>query len=89
MEYTIWSVAPIVLLPFFAFAINAFIVKRFTSLAVFISCAAMAVHSFLLPKSFTILSFEHIQQDITYTKVLIGLMFPLGILSLISLWGSI
>lgn len=41
MDYTISSIAPIVLLPFFAFAINAFIVKRFTKLAVFISCAAI------------------------------------------------
>ena len=41
MEYTITSVAPIVLLPFFAFVINAFIVKRFTSLAVGISCGAI------------------------------------------------
>jgi NADH-quinone oxidoreductase subunit L len=41
MEYTISTIAPIVLLPFFAFAINAFIVKRFTSLAVLISCAAI------------------------------------------------
>lgn len=41
MEYSFWSIAPIVLLPFFAFAINAFIVKRFTSLAVGISCASI------------------------------------------------
>lgn len=41
MDYTISTVAPIVLLPFFAFAINAFIVKKFTNLAVFISCAAI------------------------------------------------
>lgn len=41
MEYTIQSIAPIVLLPFFAFVINSFIVKRFTSLAVFLSCAAI------------------------------------------------
>ena len=41
MDYTVLSVAPIVLLPFFAFAINAFIVKRFTSLAVGISVAAI------------------------------------------------
>jgi NADH-quinone oxidoreductase subunit L len=41
MEYTIQSIAPIVLLPFFAFVINSFIVKRFTSLAVFISCSAI------------------------------------------------
>lgn len=41
MEYTISSVAPIVLLPFFAFVINAFIVKRFTKLAVTLSCLAI------------------------------------------------
>lgn len=41
MDYTISTVAPIVLLPFFAFAINAFIVKRFTKLAVGISVAAI------------------------------------------------
>lgn len=41
MDYTISTVAPIVLLPFFAFVINAFIVKRFTKLAVGISTAAI------------------------------------------------
>ena len=41
MEYTIANIAPIVLLPFFAFAINAFIVKRMTSVAVAISCGAI------------------------------------------------
>ena len=41
MDYTLLSIAPIVLFPFFAFVINSFIVKRFTSLAVFISCAAI------------------------------------------------
>ncbi|NOT79298.1 MAG: NADH-quinone oxidoreductase subunit L [Bacteriovoracaceae bacterium] len=41
MDYTLTTVAPIVLLPFFAFVINAFIVKRFTKLAVGISCAAI------------------------------------------------
>lgn len=41
MDYTISTIAPIVLLPFFAFVINAFIVKRFTKLAVGISCAAI------------------------------------------------
>ena len=34
MDYTVGSVAPIVLLPFFAFAINAFIVKKFTKKAI-------------------------------------------------------
>jgi NADH-quinone oxidoreductase subunit L len=41
MDYSVSSIAPIVLLPFFAFALNAFIVKRFTNLAVGISCAAI------------------------------------------------
>jgi NADH-quinone oxidoreductase subunit L len=41
MDYTINTVAPIVLLPFFAFVINVFIVKRFTKLAVGISVAAI------------------------------------------------
>ncbi len=46
MDYTISTVAPIVLLPFFAFVINAFIVKKFTKLAVAISTGAIFV-SFL------------------------------------------
>jgi len=46
MDYTVSTVAPIVLLPFFAFVINAFIVKRFTKLAVGISVTAIFV-SFL------------------------------------------
>jgi NADH-quinone oxidoreductase subunit L len=41
MEYTLTTVAPIVLLPFFAFVINSFIVKKMTKLAVGISCAAI------------------------------------------------
>ncbi len=41
MNYTIGSIAPIVLLPFIAFAINAFIVKRFTKIAVGLSVAAI------------------------------------------------
>ena len=41
LNYSFYQVAPIVLLPFFAFVINAFIVKKFTKLAVFISCAAI------------------------------------------------
>ncbi|MCY4523536.1 MAG: NADH-quinone oxidoreductase subunit L [Halobacteriovoraceae bacterium] len=46
MNYTIASVAPIILLPFFAFVVNTFIVKRFTNLAVKISCGAIII-SFL------------------------------------------
>lgn len=41
MEYTLTTVAPIVLLPFLAFVVNSFIVKKMTSLAVGISCAAI------------------------------------------------
>jgi NADH-quinone oxidoreductase subunit L len=41
MQYTISTVAPIVLLPFFAFVINAFIVKKMTKLAVAISCLSI------------------------------------------------
>jgi len=41
MDYTIASIAPIVLLPFCAFVINAFIVKRATKLAVAISCGSI------------------------------------------------
>jgi NADH-quinone oxidoreductase subunit L len=41
MEYTLLSVAPIVLLPFFAFVISAFTVKKFTNFAVATSCAAI------------------------------------------------
>lgn len=46
MDYTFWTIAPIVLLPFFAFVINAFIVKKFTKTAVAISTGAIFV-SFL------------------------------------------
>ena len=47
MDYTFWSLAPIVLLPLVVFAINAFIVKRFTNLAVILACVSSFV-SFLL-----------------------------------------
>jgi len=41
MTYSIASILPIVLLPFFAFAVNSFIVKRFTTLSVILSCSAI------------------------------------------------
>jgi len=41
MDYTISTIAPIVLLPFFAFVINSFIVKKLPKLAVGISCSAI------------------------------------------------
>ena len=46
MSYTIQSVAPILLLPFAAFVVNTFIVKRFTKAAMVLSCAAIFI-SFL------------------------------------------
>ena len=52
MEYTVSTIAPIVLLPFFAFAINAFIVKRFTTLAVVISCSAIIASFFYASRVF-------------------------------------
>ena len=55
MDYTISSVAPIVLLPFFAFAINAFIASRFTKLAVALSCSAIFgsfIYAFAIFKDF-------------------------------------
>ena len=52
MDYTIWNVALIVLLPFFAFAINAFIVKKYTKTAVAISCAAMLGSAVLATRIF-------------------------------------
>jgi len=41
MEYSVWNVAPIFLLPFFSFFITAAIVKKAEKLAVFISCASI------------------------------------------------
>jgi NADH-quinone oxidoreductase subunit L len=41
MDYTVGDIAPIVLLPFFAFVFNSFIVKRFTKSAVTISVLAI------------------------------------------------
>ena len=52
MEYNIINIAQIVLLPFFAFVINSFIVKKFTNLAVGISCAAILGSSFLSSRIF-------------------------------------
>ena len=47
MNYTFWNMAPIVLLPFVAFVINSFFIKRFTSSGVALACAAI-FGSFLL-----------------------------------------
>ena len=47
MNYTFWSMAPIILLPFVAFVINSFFIRRFTSLGVAFACATI-FSSFLL-----------------------------------------
>ena len=47
MNYTFWSMAPIVLFPFVAFVINSFFIKRFTSLGVAFACTTI-FGSFLL-----------------------------------------
>lgn len=55
MEYSLANIAPIVLFPFFAFVINAFIVKRFTKVAVAISCSAIFlsfIYAFRIFKDF-------------------------------------
>lgn len=46
MDYTIASIAPIVLMPFFAFVINAFLGERNSKLASWISCAAIILSFF-------------------------------------------
>jgi NADH-quinone oxidoreductase subunit L len=53
MDYTIATVAPIVLLPFFAFVLNSFIVKKFTNLAVAISTGSILVSFLFALKIFT------------------------------------
>lgn len=55
MEYTLGSILPIVLGPFLAFAVNVFLVKRWTKLGVFLSCFGMFVslfYSFRIFKDF-------------------------------------
>ena len=52
MEYTLQNIAPIVLLPFFAFAINAFIVKKLSKVAVAISCFSILGSFFYSAKVF-------------------------------------
>ena len=47
MNYTFWSMALIILLPFAAFVVNSFFIKRFTSVGVLFACATM-FGSFLL-----------------------------------------
>ena len=68
MSYTIANVAPIVLLPFFAFVVNAFIAKRFPNMAVKISCGAIIV-SFLFALNIFIDFFSTYSADYYIHKV--------------------
>ena len=52
MNYTFWSMAPIVLLPFIAFVINSFFIKRFTSFGVLLACTTMLSSFFLAARIF-------------------------------------
>ena len=74
-NYTVSQVAPIALLPFFAFVINAFIVKRFTKLAVAISCIAIflsfVISAFIFNDFF---SSTFTQLIIIFIEFLIGLI---------------
>jgi NADH-quinone oxidoreductase subunit L len=59
MQYTIGTIAPIALLPFLAFVINIFIVKRFTTAAVAISCSAILGSFALSARIFFDFVFNH------------------------------
>ncbi len=63
MEYTLSSVAPIFLLPFFAFVVNAFIVKKSEKLAVFISTAAIFIAFLYSARIFSDFVFNTYAQD--------------------------
>ncbi|EQC43345.1 NADH-quinone oxidoreductase subunit L [Bacteriovorax sp. Seq25_V] len=72
MDYTISSVAPIVLLPFFAFVINAFLARKggkATVAAVFLSCAAIVGSSFYAIKIFKDFVFGNYAADYYIHKV--------------------
>lgn len=72
MEYTISSIAPIALLPFFAFAINAFLNKEGSwraKAAVGISCAAIFVSFFYASRIFTDFVFGVYSADYYVHKV--------------------
>lgn len=69
MDYTVTSVAWIVLLPFFAFVINAFIVKKVPNIAVGISCAAIIGSFFLASRIFYDFVFGKYSADYHVHKV--------------------
>ena len=63
MDYTISTVAWIVLLPFCAFAINAFLAPKATKLAVALSCGSIAVSAFLAFRIFKDFVFGNYAKD--------------------------
>lgn len=72
MDYTVSSVAPIVLLPFFAFVINAFLARKggkATVLAVFLGCAAIVGSSIYAIKIFKDFVFGNYAADYYIHKV--------------------
>ena len=69
MDYTIASIAPIILLPFFAFVINAFIVKRATKLAVAISCGSIIGSFIFAARIFSDFVFNVYSKDYYIHKV--------------------
>ena len=69
MDYTIASIAPIILLPFFAFVINAFIVKRATNVAVAISCGAIIGSFIFAARIFSDFFFNVYSKDYYIHKV--------------------
>ncbi|ATH06407.1 NADH-quinone oxidoreductase subunit L [Halobacteriovorax marinus] len=69
MDYTISTIAPIVLFPFFAFAINSFLARKATKVAVFISCAAIALSSIWAIRIFKDFIFGNYNTDYYVHKV--------------------
>lgn len=69
MDYTISTIAPIVLFPFFAFVINAFLARKATKVAVFISCSAIALSAVWALRIFKDFVFGNYATDYYIRKV--------------------
>ena len=90
LNYSFYQVAPIVLLPFFAFVINAFIVKKFTKLAVFISCAAIFGSFYTVLEFLKTLFLAPTPLIITFINYLPGSISVIALReSILSIWGFI
>ena len=63
MEYTITSIAPIFLLPFFAFVVGAFVVKRFEKLAVSLSTLSILTSFIFAARVFSDFILERFSSD--------------------------